>query len=142
MLSIESLLNQSAGVSKITVLDNESTDNTFSVVERFSSRGVRYIRTKGFLGNFKKAQEIASGKYVMLFHDDDILHPLYLELALRAQDRERYSKEELLKLARKRGINTWGSCIYCKYRCKNKTVCKRQDFIRRLILKGKTKLET
>ena len=28
MLSIESLLNQSAGVSKITVLDNESTDNT------------------------------------------------------------------------------------------------------------------
>ena len=83
MLSIESLLNQSAGVSKITVLDNESTDNTLSAVERFSSRGVRYIRTKGFLGNFKKAQEIASGKYVMLFHDDDILHPLYLELALR-----------------------------------------------------------
>ena len=83
MLSIESLLNQSAGVSKITVLDNESTDNTLSAVERFSSRGVRYIRTKGFLGNFKKAQEIASGKYVMLFHDDDILHPLYLELALQ-----------------------------------------------------------
>ena len=83
MLSIESLLNQSAGVSKITVLDNESTDNTLSAVESFSSRGVRYIRTKGFLGNFKKAQEIASGKYVMLFHDDDILHPLYLELALQ-----------------------------------------------------------
>ena len=36
MLSIESLLNQSAGVSKITVLDNESTDNTLSAVERFS----------------------------------------------------------------------------------------------------------
>ena len=305
MLSIESLLNQSAGVSKITVLDNESTDNTLSAVERFSSRGVRYIRTKGFLGNFKKAQEIASGKYVMLFHDDDILHPLYLELALQVlnekddislittryteffdddfpgmpesivpdyyyfekqkdfashmyfleriayatalyrtvdfkktaieyekfnkfndwpflvkmsgygntvlfddpslfyirrhkgqdtwtstntpsvqqiinwdkffynkvgawnvfskvhyifvcwfthflfgkydsflspQDRERYSKEELLKLARKRGINTWGSCIYCKYRCKNETQCKRQDFIHQLILKGKTKL--
>jgi hypothetical protein len=26
-------------------------------------------------------------------------------------------------------------------RCKNKTQCKRQDFIRQLILKGKTKLE-
>lgn len=81
--SIESLLSQSAGVSKITVLDNESTDNTLSVVEHFSSYGVRCIRTKGFLEIFKKAQEIASGKYVMLFHDDDILHPLYLELALR-----------------------------------------------------------
>ena len=42
---------------------------------------------------------------------------------LSPQDRERYSKEELLKLARKRGINTWGSCINFK----------RKDEIRSLI---------
>lgn len=305
--SIESLLDQSAGVREITVLDNESTDNTKSVIESFSSQGVKYIRTEGFLGNFRKAQELASRKYVMLFHDDDILHPKYLEMALQVlnekenlslittrytefldndlpelpdrispdyyffrkqkdfathmyfleriayatalyrtpdfkktrieyekfnkfndwpfmvkmsrygntvlfddpslfyirrhkgqdtwtptnvpslqqiinwdkffyykvgawnifskvryifacwfthflfgkydaflspQDRECCSKDDLLKMAEKSGINTWGSHLYCKYRCHEKKTCKRQGFIRRLALKGKMTLTT
>ncbi|WP_455497340.1 glycosyltransferase family 2 protein [Coprobacter sp.] len=300
--SIDSLLNQSAGIRKITVLDNESTDETKSVVESFSSRGIKYIKTEGFLGNFRKAQELASRKYVMLFHDDDILHPKYLEMALQVlnekenislittryteffddnlppipdevssdyyffkkqkdfathmyfleriayatalyrtsdfrktpieyekfnkfndwpfmvkisrygntvlfndpslfyirrhkgqdtwtstntpslqqiinwdkffynkvgawnlfskvhyvfacwfthflfgkydaflspQDKESCSKVELLRMAKKSGIKTWGSSVYCKYRCHNKNACKRQGFIRRLALKGK-----
>lgn len=303
--SIESLLNQSVGVRKITVLDNESTDATQSVVEEFFSRGVWYVRTNGFLGNFKKAQELASKKYVMLFHDDDILHPSYLDMALQVlnkhnnislittryteffddsfpgmqalttsdyylfksqkdfathmyfieriayatalyrtsdfkktpieyekfnkfndwpfmvkmsgygntvlfddpalfyirrhkgqdtwtftntpsiqqiinwdkffynklgawnlfsrvhymfacwfthflfgkyesflspQDKQQYSKEALLSQAKKEGINTWGSRLYCRYRCKNRTACRRQKFIRKLILKGKRTL--
>ena len=87
--AIESILNQTASVKSLTVLDNESTDNTQEVVKNFENRGVKYIKTHGFLGNFNKAQEIASKKYVMLVHDDDILHPKYLEFALKALNKYR-----------------------------------------------------
>lgn len=82
--SIESILAQIAGIKSLTVFDNNSTDNTEELVKNLESRGVKYIKTFGFLGNFNKAKEIASKKYVMLFHDDDILHPQYIELAIKA----------------------------------------------------------
>ena len=82
--SIASLLNQSAGKPTITVLDNNSTDHTESVVSLMSGDGVEYIKTFGFLGNFKAAQRLAKKEYIIVFHDDDILHPKYFELALDA----------------------------------------------------------
>lgn len=82
--AIQSILNQTVGVQTLTVLDNESTDATAEVVKSFESRGVKYIKTFGFLGNYYKAKEIASKKYILTFHDDDILHPKFLELALLA----------------------------------------------------------
>ncbi len=86
--SLESILNQTAGVKEITVLDNDSTDNTYEVVSKYADRGVKYIKTYGFLGNFNKAQEIANKEFVMLFHDDDILHPKYIELAINLLNKE------------------------------------------------------
>lgn len=81
--SIESVLNQTAGSPRITVLDNDSTDDTQAVVESYAERGVSYVKTTGFLGNFNKAKELTTLPYVMLFHDDDLLHPQYLGLALQ-----------------------------------------------------------
>ncbi len=81
--SIKSLLNQTVNLKEIIVLDNESTDDTEQVVKEFSENGVKYIKTYGFLGNFNKAKEIVNKDYVMLFHDDDILHSKYLEMALK-----------------------------------------------------------
>lgn len=85
--SIESILNQTANVKNITVLDNNSSDNTEQVVLGYENRGVEYIKTFGFLGNFNKAKEVVSKKYCMLFHDDDILSPQYLDLALKILNR-------------------------------------------------------
>lgn len=104
--SIESILNQTAGIKKITILDNESTDNTEEVVKQFESRGVKYLKTFGFLGNFNKVQEITSKKYIMLFHDDDILHPNYLELALRV-----LNKYKNISLITTRYTEFWGNDI-------------------------------
>ena len=87
--SIESILNQTSGVKEIIVLDNESSDNTEDIVSHYSSRGVKYLKTYGFLGNFNKAKEISNNKYVMLFHDDDILHPEYLEKVLQILNKEK-----------------------------------------------------
>ena len=87
--TIESVLNQTANVKEITVLDNESIDNTEEVVKSYADRGVKYIKTYGFLGNFNKAKEIADREFVMLFHDDDILHPDYLRNALNIINSEK-----------------------------------------------------
>ena len=80
--SILSLQNQTVKPLLITILDNESRDGTQQLVQ--SMTGVKYVKTFGFLGNFNKAREIVSKKYCMLFHDDDLLHPQYLEFALNA----------------------------------------------------------
>lgn len=80
---INSIFAQTAGVSEITVLDNESTDDTEAVVKSYKEKGVKYVKTYGFLGNVKKLKELADKKYVLAFHDDDILHPTYLEMALK-----------------------------------------------------------
>ena len=85
--AIKSLLNQTANVKEIIVLDNESTDNTEQIVKEFNESGVKYIKTYGFLGNFNKAKETANKNYVMLFHDDDVLHPKYIETALKLLNR-------------------------------------------------------
>ena len=87
--TIESLLNQTVKVNEIIILDNESTDNTEEIVKSYAQRGVKYIKTSGFLGNFNKAKDIASKEFVMLFHDDDILHPDYLRKALSILNKEK-----------------------------------------------------
>jgi glycosyltransferase involved in cell wall biosynthesis len=88
--SIESLLNQTAGVNQITVLDNASTDDTQTIVESYADRGVLYVKTacaegnfSFYLGNFNTAKQLVNKTYMMLFHDDDLLHPQYLEFALQ-----------------------------------------------------------
>jgi len=81
--AIESILNQSAKVKEIIVLDNDSPDDTENVVNSYSNKGVKYVKTTGFLGNYYKAKEMANKQYCLVFHDDDILHPDYLKIALK-----------------------------------------------------------
>ena len=81
--TLQSLLAQTIRPASITVLDNNSPDDTEEMVRSFAQDGVEYVRTTGFLGNFNKARELVSKPYCMLFHDDDLLNPSYLEMALK-----------------------------------------------------------
>ena len=76
--AIISLLSQK-GIGYITVLDNGDNPQTKIVCDGFDK--CKYVKTEGFLGNYKKARELANEDYLMLFHDDDLLHPQYLEFA-------------------------------------------------------------
>ena len=80
--TIRSVLRQTEAVKTFYVLDNESTDNTEEVAAGYAAQGCRYVKTCGRYGNFFKAQELARGKYVLTFHDDDLLHPEFLEKML------------------------------------------------------------
>lgn len=76
--AIVSLLSQK-GIGYITVLDNGDNPQTKQICAEYSR--CKYVKTTGFLGNYKKARELADKDYLMLFHDDDLLHPQYLEFA-------------------------------------------------------------
>lgn len=83
--AIESLLRQTVRGFPITVLDNASSDDTAMVVASFQDPDVRIVTSEqnlGGLGNILRGQRLAARKFVMLFHDDDQLHPAYIETVL------------------------------------------------------------
>ncbi|GAV22609.1 glycosyltransferase family 2 protein [Carboxydothermus pertinax] len=85
--TLKSIVNQSYKKFNIIVLDNNSTDETELIVKKYQNlHDIKYIRNDlniGVVGNFLKAKELASKEFAMIFHDDDIMHPEYVETALK-----------------------------------------------------------
>lgn len=82
--AIQSLLAQTICPDRITILDNSDDNETFKLVQKVNSTDLIHCRTSGKFGNYLKAKELTDRKYVLLFHDDDILNQRYLELAIAA----------------------------------------------------------
>jgi len=79
---LSSLSGQLANESRVELLisDNASTDETKSVVRGFQEQGLpgRYIRNETNIGvdrNILQCYELATGKYLWIFGDDDVLEP-------------------------------------------------------------------
>lgn len=87
--AVKSLLNQSIGDVDITVMDNGSTDETEAEIlemTKFHSN-LHYNKKKQNVSqsqNFLDAISLAQKDYIMIFHDDDIIHPDYLKSAISA----------------------------------------------------------
>lgn len=93
--TLESIATQLPEGVEVVVLDGASTDNTQSIVESFQPQipTLRYIRqgrNSGVDRDFNTAVELASGTYVWLMSDDDLVKPGVLA-ALMAAVREEYS---------------------------------------------------
>ena len=84
--TLASVISQSTGISHIAVLDNGTFPSTKETVDLFSKYGVGYHNSAslGNRGNFLLAQQLLLRKYVLLLHDDDQLHPDYLQSVLNA----------------------------------------------------------
>lgn len=88
--TLKSIADQTVRGFCVSVFDNASADDTRNVVENFAEKNadikVSYFRHNENVGadaNFKKAANSSDCAYTMLFHDDDVLHPKYIEFALR-----------------------------------------------------------
>lgn len=82
--AIESCIRQSLKGVSITVLDSGSTDHTAEVIASFDYEKLKFYPSSENIGayaNIKRCQKICTKKFVMIFHDDDLLHPNYLEEA-------------------------------------------------------------
>lgn len=88
-IALDSLFSSTAQWRKTIILNNASTDNTIDVVEqakeKYPDRSIEIItndKNIGNAGNFIKTQKIADNEYVAIFHDDDAIHPEYIERAM------------------------------------------------------------
>ena len=75
---LESVLAQTFGDFELLVVDNCSTDDTETIVRRYTDRRLRYIRNAknlGLVGNANRCLQLASSEYVGLFHHDDVMLP-------------------------------------------------------------------
>jgi glycosyltransferase involved in cell wall biosynthesis len=75
---ITSILSQSVAVDEIIICDDNSNDNTLSILMQFQIENVHKIKIYqnefniGSTKNFEKAIEISSGDYIFLSDQDDI----------------------------------------------------------------------
>ena len=84
--TLQSALDQTYGNVEIIVSDNCSTDDTEDVVRRFG-RSVQYVRQAenlGLNGNLNQCIDRATGDYVLLLHDDDLIDPDFVESCITA----------------------------------------------------------
>ena len=91
-VQLESIYRQSLKHFSVIVLDNASTDSTSCVIDHWrtkfetsgrSFRHVRHVKNIGNPGNFRYSQQVARARFCAIFHDDDAIHPMYLERALK-----------------------------------------------------------
>ena len=84
-LTLKSVLAQTDPVLHIAVLDNGAFSKTKKQMSAFSKEGIQYHDTShlGSFGNLLYAQQILNKKYVMLLHDDDLIHSDYFSLVLK-----------------------------------------------------------
>ena len=83
---IRSFLCQSYREFTLTVLDNASDQDIRGIVERLGDSRLSLIQNESNIGgikSFRKACEIASADYFMVFHDDDVAHPRLLEFLMQ-----------------------------------------------------------
>jgi glycosyltransferase involved in cell wall biosynthesis len=86
--TIDSVLNQSLSseIVKIVISDNSEKNEVGEMIARdYSNYGIEYIRrvpVTSPLEHFQLVISEISEKYVVLFHDDDIMHPDYIKTVL------------------------------------------------------------
>jgi glycosyltransferase involved in cell wall biosynthesis len=70
---------------EVVVCDDGGHPGTRDAVARFSGLPVVYLAnsaTLGAVGNWNRCLEAATGRWVMILHEDDLLYPWYLECVL------------------------------------------------------------
>lgn len=80
--TLDSVLNQSYPNFELWILDDNSPDDTQSIVSRYKDPRIKYVRNAqnlGPQGNWNRCLELAQGKYYKLLPHDDLLAPNSLE---------------------------------------------------------------
>jgi glycosyltransferase involved in cell wall biosynthesis len=73
--AVASVLDQTFRLFELIIVDDHSTDGTFSVVRSFSDNRIHYIlnrRTKGACGARNTGMQAATGPWVAFLDDDDV----------------------------------------------------------------------
>ena len=86
--AVESVLNQTVKGLKLTIVDNGSTDGTADYIRDLCANNeniscFRHDTNIPVIENMKYTINLAKADYMLMFHDDDMLHPQYIESILK-----------------------------------------------------------
>lgn len=90
--AIESVLSQDFDDFELLVIDDNSPDNTASIVESFKDKRIRYLKNDvnlGPQGNWNRCLVEAKGRYFKLLPHDDVLANNCLRLQVEVLDSDR-----------------------------------------------------
>ena len=80
---LDILINLPKQNYELIVVDNKSTDNTFELLKNKKYQNVKFFQNPknlGMVNNWNRCIELASGDYIIIVHDDDIVTPnLFIE---------------------------------------------------------------
>ncbi len=85
--ALQSAVSQDYPNLEIIICDNCSTDNTEAVVKEFRHPGLRYVRHErniGWNANFNSCLDLATGKFFLLLHDDDVIDSDFVSTCIRS----------------------------------------------------------
>ncbi|HAM52392.1 MAG TPA: hypothetical protein DCP92_17480 [Nitrospiraceae bacterium] len=80
-LAIGAALQQTRLADEVLLIDDASTDATVEIAKSYESKLKYHFHQEatGFVDAWNRAIELASGDFVTILHQDDLLHPEYLE---------------------------------------------------------------
>ena len=82
-----SVINQTRKPDEIIVHDDNSSDETRAICEKYASKISYYLNDdgpSGFVNGWNRAVQFAKGDYISILHQDDIFYPTFLEEAENA----------------------------------------------------------
>jgi glycosyltransferase involved in cell wall biosynthesis len=80
--TLNSILNQTYQNFELLISDNHSLDNTIEICEKIGDPRIRIFKNNENIGagpNFNKVIELATGKFIAIFHADDVYCPTIIE---------------------------------------------------------------
>lgn len=85
--TVQSILNQTYHNMEIIIVDNASTDDTLALLRKFNDPRMKIHKNTKNIGaekNFSRCVELAKGKYIAIFHADDLYMPDMVQKQVRA----------------------------------------------------------
>jgi glycosyltransferase involved in cell wall biosynthesis len=89
--TLKSILNQTYANFELIVCDDHSSDDTLEIVNSFHDNRLHVERNPerlGLVGNWNRCIDLASGEYIIIFHQDDIMYPDNIKLKVEFLDKD------------------------------------------------------
>ena len=136
--AILSVLEQSFKDYELLIIDNQSTDNTYTLLQKFTDPRIKLFRNDtnlGLVGNFNRALELAEGKYIKILPADDFLYPGCLQMQVDVLEQDKENKIALV-CGRKNIINAKGKVLFNRGFANKRTEVSGFDAINKVVRAG------